>query len=112
MTSASPVPKLDALSPTFVFLQFIYLQGLDLLTTIAFLMSGVSEANPLVRFAIQKSGDPWVGLISVKLGAIALAMICLGRGRIRLLQRVNIFFALLVVWNLVCLVLGLVIRAR
>jgi hypothetical protein len=112
MTSATPVPKLNALSPTFVFLQFLYLQGLDLLTTVAFLMSGVSEANPFVRFAMQRAGDPLVGLVCVKAIALGLGMICVGRGRVKLLQKANIFFALLVIWNLVSLILGLVVRTR
>jgi hypothetical protein len=112
MTSATPVPKINPFSPTFVFLQFLYLQGLDLLTTVAFLMSGVSEANPFVRFAIQRAGDPLVGLVFVKAVALGLGMVCLGRGRVKLLQKANIFFALLVVWNLVSLILGLLTRAR
>lgn len=112
MTSATPVPKLNPLSPTFVFLQFLYLQGLDLLTTVAFLMSGVAEANPFVRFAIQRAGDPLVGLVFIKAIALGLGMICIGRGGIKLLQRANIFYALLVIWNLVSLILGLLMRAR
>jgi len=75
-------------------------------------MSGVSEANPLIRYAIRATGNPVLGLAVVKAAAVALSLICLGRGNIRLLQRVNLFFALLVVWNLVSLILGLLLRAQ
>jgi hypothetical protein len=112
MTSASPIAKLYAISPASVLLQFIYLQALDLLSTVAFLMSGVAEANPLIRFAMRTAGDPLVGLISIKATAFILAMTCLALGKVKLLQKANVFFALLVVWNLVSLILGLLMRAR
>ena len=100
------------MAPWHVFLQFVYLQGLDLLSTIAFLMSGVSEANPFIRYVMRAAGNPIVGLAYIKAGALALGLICLGKGHLRLLQKVNIFFALLVAWNLVSLILGLLLRAR
>ena len=36
-------------------LQYSYLQMLDLLTTVAFLLHGIHEGNPLVRLALRYS---------------------------------------------------------
>lgn len=86
-------------------LHFTYLQILDVLTTLAFLMQGVGEANPLVRLMIQVAPSPWLGLVMVKSGAVMLAIYCWRVGRERLLFKANLFFAVLVVWNLCALVI-------
>jgi hypothetical protein len=112
MTSASPLSRLFAVTPTSIFVQYIYLQALDLLSTVAFLISGVAEANPLVRFAIRQAGGPLPGLLCIKAGALMLGLLCLAKGKVRLLQKANVFFAFLVVWNLVSLILGLLLRTR
>jgi len=96
------------------FVQFLYLQVLDILTTVAFLLNGVREANPVVRFALEAAPSPFLGLLVVKLVAVALAIYCVRRARLRLLARVNWFFAALVAWNLFVLILsspGLGIRS-
>jgi len=85
-------------------LQFSYLQVLDFLTTIAFLLHGVQEANPLVRLAIYTAPNPIGALVSVKLLAIGLGLFCWKRGRDRLLMKMNVMFAVLVAWNLVALI--------
>jgi hypothetical protein len=84
-------------------LQFSYLQLLDVLTTLAFLATGVREANPVVQFALRATPSPLAGLLGVKLAAIALAFYCWRTSRRRLLILANFFFAFLVVWNLVAL---------
>ena len=84
--------------------QFSYLQVLDILSTMAFLMQGVQEANPVVRLAMRLGDSPLTGLVLMKAFAIGLAIYCLRRARHRLLARVNIFFAALVAWNLVVVV--------
>jgi hypothetical protein len=89
-----------------LFLQYFYLQGLDFLTTIAFLLNGVQEGNPLVRFAIEASPSPWSGLLAVKLLAVFLGIYCWRFGKGRVLARANLLFALIVVWNLVALIVG------
>lgn len=91
---------------THLLVQFSYLQVLDFLTTVAFLLHGIREANPLVRWVLETSSHPLGGLLAVKLVAIALG-ICVWRlGRKRLLARMNVLFALLITWNLIALVLG------
>lgn len=83
---------------------FTYLQLLDLLTTVAFLLQGVQEANPLVQFAMDRSPHPLIGLTLIKLAAMSLAAYCWVRGRERLLGRINLLFATVVAWNLVALI--------
>ncbi len=83
--------------------QFSYLQLLDLLTTVAFLTTGVTEANPIVRLAILAAPSPLLGLLALKAIAFAGAVYCSSTGRGRLLSRVNLLFAALVVWNLIAL---------
>ncbi len=86
-------------------LLFSYLQLLDLLTTLAFLANGVREANPIVRFALTLPPSPLVGLLFIKATALAFALYCWRSGRSRLLLRANVFFAALVAWNLLALLL-------
>ena len=81
--------------------QFFYLQLLDLLTTLAFLAVGIREANPVVRLLVAGAGSPLAGLLAAKLVAFALAGYCWHQKRQQLLVRANVFYALLVAWNLV-----------
>lgn len=87
-------------------LQYSYLQVLDFLTTIAFMINGVQEGNPIVRLALKYAPHPISGLLAVKIAAVALGMYCWMRGREKLLVRMNILFALLVAWNLAALILS------
>jgi hypothetical protein len=87
-------------------MQYSYLQVLDFLTTVAFLIQGVREGNPLVRFCVESTGNPLNGLLLVKLLAVLLGIYCWRMGRIKLLRRINVLFAALVAWNLVALILG------
>lgn len=87
-----------------ILVQFLYLQVLDILTTLAFLLNGVREANPIVRLALELGPSPLVGLLAVKVVATMLAIYCVRRARLRLLSRVNWFFAALIAWNLLVLI--------
>ena len=87
-------------------LQYSYLQMLDLLTTVAFLLHGVQEGNPLIRLALRYSSHPLGGLLLIKMLALALGIYCWRCGRERLLTRINILFAVVVAWNLVALIAG------
>jgi Domain of unknown function (DUF5658) len=87
-------------------LQYAYLQVLDLLTTLAFMLHGVREGNPLVRLMMHATANPLNGLLAVKLVAAALGLYCWRLGRGKLLFRINIVFALVVAWNLGALILA------
>lgn len=91
---------------TYLLVQYSYLQVLDLLSTLAFLLYGVHEANPLVRLTIEAAPSPLVGLLLVKAVAMLLGIVVWRLGRRRLLARINVLFALLVTWNLVALIVG------
>ena len=92
--------------------QFSYLQVLDFLSTMAFLLMGIQEGNPLVRLAIQVAPTPLHGLVAVKIAALGLGLYCLKLGKFKLLSRINLLFALVVAWNLVAVVLGAAQVAR
>jgi hypothetical protein len=87
-------------------IQFAYLQLLDLMTTLAFLVQGVQEANPLVRLAIQATSNPLAGLVAVKIFALLLGAYCWRMRRARVLSRMNLLFAFVVAWNLAALILA------
>ncbi|MDP3000213.1 MAG: DUF5658 family protein [Bryobacterales bacterium] len=88
----------------YLFLQYSYLQMLDFLTTLAFMLNGVEEGNPVVRWAIGLSSSPLSGLLLVKFVAIALGIVCWRLGRGKLLFRMNLLFALVVTWNVVAII--------
>ena len=96
---------------TQLLLQYSYLQVLDFLTTIAFMLNGVREGNPLVRFAIDAFPSPIGGLVFVKVLAVGLGLYCWQFGKQRLLGRINWYFAAVVAWNLVALIIQTTHRA-
>ena len=90
---------------TQLLVQFSYLQVLDFMTTLAFLLNGIQEGNPVVRLALKYGPTPLGGLFLVKLVALALGVYCWWFGRTKLLARINILFAVVVTWNLAALIL-------
>jgi hypothetical protein len=50
--------------------------------------------------------DPVSGLVLLKLAAVVLGIYCALSARQRLLRNVNVFFAVLVAYNLVALILA------
>ena len=86
--------------------QYSYLQILDLLTTVAFVIRGVQEGNPFVRLALRLSPHPLGGLLAVKVLALGLGFYCWRCGRERLLSRINILFAVVVAWNMLALIIN------
>jgi hypothetical protein len=91
-------------------IQYSYLQMLDFMTTMVFLLNGIQEGNPLVRYAIRYGPTPITGLFLVKFAAIGLGIYCWRFGREKLLGRINILFAGVVTWNLAALIVGSVGR--
>ena len=83
--------------------QFVYLQLLDVLTTLLYFAHQGPEANPLVKLLMHSAGSPLAGLAVTKLLALGVALYCWRRSREKLLWRVNLFYSAVVVWNLVAL---------
>src|SRR5436305_6670540 len=100
LTAGDPVNQL--------LLQFSYLQALDFLTPIAFMLHGVQEGNPLVRLAMSFSASPLSALLFVKIAALILGVYCWRVRRTRVLMRMNVLFAVVVAWNLVTLIVNAV----
>lgn len=98
--------RASAVSTGSLLLNFIYLQFLDLLTTIAFLVHGVQEANPFVRLALELAPNPIAALAGIKAFAVLLGIYCSYSGRNRFLSRINVLFALVVAWNVIVLVIA------
>ena len=87
-------------------LQYTYLQVLDFLTTVAFLLTGVQEGNPLVKWTLEIAPTPLSGLVMIKLVALGLGVYCLRMNKANLLAKINMMFALVVAWNMVALIVG------
>ena len=77
---------------------FLYLQILDVMSTLIGFSLGNPEGSPFVRLLTR--WGPVCGLIVSKLVAIALAGVCLAARKKMLLQIINVWYAGLVVWNL------------
>jgi|GEM_PF-725380 len=77
---------------------FLYLQVLDLLSTLIGFSLGNTEASPFIRILVR--WGPVSGLIVSKLIAIGLVALCFALKRTRLIPVINIWYAVLVLWNL------------
>src|ERR1700683_5230316 len=86
--------------------QYFYLQVLDFLTTIAFLVNGVREGNPFVRLALGVGSNPIESLLVLNVLAILLGFYCCRLRKRPLLSLINLLFAVLVAWNLIALILS------
>jgi hypothetical protein len=81
-------------------LLFLILQFCDAVTTLAFLKHGVAEANPLIRLALRFTATPLFALLAVKAAGCAVAWFAWRSTRLKLLHRINCFFAACIAWNL------------
>jgi len=83
---------------------FVYLQLLDLMTTLVGFKLGAQEASPFIRWLL--AAGPATGVIASKLVAVLLAGFCVWRQKHHLVRWINYWYAALVVWNL-CIILVL-----
>jgi uncharacterized protein DUF5658 len=77
---------------------FVVLQVADLATTAATLKLGGVEINPLVHTLMIVG--PMAGLVLAKLAVVLIAIGCALMNKPRALQRANLVFAGIVVWNI------------
>jgi hypothetical protein len=77
---------------------FLYLQVLDVMTTVVGFRIGLSEASPFIRLTMNLG--PLAGLLISKGVALGLAAFCLVTGRSRTIRIINYWYAALVLWNL------------
>jgi hypothetical protein len=77
---------------------FIYLQLLDLLTTLVGFKLGASEASPFVRILMHFG--PAAGVAASKLVALGLGAFCVYKRKDNLIRLATYWYGGLVVWNL------------
>ena len=77
---------------------FLYLQVLDILSTLIGFSLGSTEASPFVRALVR--WGPVTGLIISKIVAAGLAILCLLLNKRVLIRYINYWYAGLVLWNL------------
>ena len=80
---------------------FIYLQVLDLLTTLVGFRLGAVEASPFVRMLMF--AGPTAGVVGSKAIAIGLAALCVYLNKRHLVRWANYWYGALVLWNLMIL---------
>ena len=77
---------------------FIYLQLLDLLTTLVGFRLGAREASPFIRMLMH--AGPAVGVMASKVLALGLGAFCVYYKKTHLIRWASYWYGALVVWNL------------
>ena len=77
---------------------FIYLQLLDLLTTLVGFRLGAREASPFIRMLMH--AGPAVGVMASKVLALGLGAFCVYYKKTHLIRWASHWYGALVVWNL------------
>src|SRR4051812_13480836 len=77
---------------------FVYLQLLDLLTTLVGFKLGAAEASPFIR--ILMNAGPAVGVIVSKVVALGLGALCVSAGKAHVVRWICYWYGALIVWNL------------
>ena len=80
---------------------FIYLQLLDLLTTLIGIRLGAAEASPFIRVLMHVG--PSLGVVLSKVFALGLGAICIQLKKQYLIRWISYWYGCLVVWNLMVL---------
>jgi hypothetical protein len=83
---------------------FIYLQLLDLLTTLIGFRLGAAEASPFIRLLMH--AGPAVGVGASKLLALGLGAVCVHLNKPHLIRWASYWFAGLVVWNMMVMLVA------
>ena len=84
-----------------IFQIFIYLQLLDLMTTLIGFKLGAGEASPFVRMLMHVG--PAAGVIASKVLAMGIAGLCVYLKKNHLVRYANYWYSALVLWNLTIL---------
>jgi hypothetical protein len=80
---------------------FVYLQLLDLLTTLVGFRLGAAEASPFIRLLMHLG--PAAGVALSKLLALGLGAWCVYCKKLHLMRMITFWYSGLVVWNLMIL---------
>ena len=77
---------------------FIYLQLLDLLTTLVGFKIGAGEASPFIRMLMQVG--PITGVLLSKVLALGLGAFCVWANKAHVVRWITYWYSGLIVWNL------------
>jgi hypothetical protein len=77
---------------------FVYLQLLDLLTTLVGFRMGAAEASPFIR-ALMHAG-PAAGVIGSKVLALGIGALCVHLNKEHVIKWISYWYGGLVIWNL------------
>jgi len=77
---------------------FIYLQLLDVLTTLLGFRLGAGEVSPFIRMLMH--AGPATGVILSKLVALGLGGVCVHLKRLHVVRWATYWYGALIVWNL------------
>jgi hypothetical protein len=77
---------------------FLYLQVLDVFTTLVGFRAGIAEASPFVRLMVALG--PLNGLIAAKIFAAGIALLCLTLRKRHIIRWINYWYGALALWNL------------
>ena len=80
---------------------FVYLQLLDLLTTILGFRLGAAEASPFIRMLMHIG--PAAGVIASKVLAFGLGGLCVYLHKPQVIRWISYWYGALIVWNLMVL---------
>ena len=80
---------------------FIYLQLLDLLTTLLGFRLGAAEASPFIRLMMH--AGPATGVIVSKGLALGIGAFCIYVNKSHVIRWISYWYGALVVWNLIVL---------
>lgn len=80
---------------------FIYLQLLDLLTTLVGFKLGAREASPFIRVLMH--AGPAAGVLTSKILSLGLGALCLYYKKNHLIRWISYWYGGLIVWNLMVL---------
>lgn len=83
---------------------FVYLQVLDLLTTLVGFKLGAAEASPFIRVLMH--AGPTAGVIASKMVALILGGVCVYVKKYNLIRWISYWYAGLVVWNLMVMLVS------
>ena len=77
---------------------FVYLQLLDLLTTLLGFRVGAAEASPFIRMLMH--AGPAAGVIASKLLALGIGALCIKFNKQHVIRWASYWYGGLVIWNL------------
>jgi hypothetical protein len=77
---------------------FIYLQLLDLLTTLVGFRVGAAEASPFIRMLMHVG--PTAGVVASKVLALVIGALCVSLNKAHVIRWISYWYSALIVWNL------------